>query len=564
MRLLTVSRIDPRKGLRLLPDAVARLVAAGRDVSLDLVGPPIGAIGEQERDAIRADAERLGVSDRVRLVGPVPLDRLLPLYRDYDLFVLPTMPGEGIPRVLMEAMAAGLPVVTTDVAGISSLISDGSNGLLVRDSTAPVDCCRHRPPARRLPLAAAVDRRRLRDGARPYPRAAGRRDDARGVGRSRADAGGGAGTGVKVCFVVPSLADGGAERVAVTVLSGLDGARYERTLYLFSGTGVYFDRVAPDVRIVTAARRSWLGRLMELAMFLRTARPDIVMPFLSYFITALAVTLSGSGARVIFNQGTPTSGFLDDPDFAWRQPWRRRVFAAMTRMFYRRADAVVVTSAGVADDLAANYRVPRAKIRILHNPVDLNAVVQSASEELDQPLDAGAPVIVAAGRLAGVKNYPLLIAAIAEVCRRTPVRAWILGDGAERASLEQQVRDERMEAVVSFLGFDRNPWRYIARADVFVLTSRYEGFGNVLIEAMACGTPVVATRSSGTSEIIEDEVNGLLVDHDAAAVAAAIVRLLHDRPLRTRLVAEAERRVQQYALPRVVERYERLFAEVAA
>ena len=131
IRLLTVSRIDPRKGLRVLPRMVANLVAAGHDVSLDIVGPTIGQIGEAEARAIRADATSLGVADRVTLRGPIALDQLMPLYRDYDIFVLPTGPGEGIPRVLMEAMAAGLPVVTTRVSGITSLVEHERNGLLV-------------------------------------------------------------------------------------------------------------------------------------------------------------------------------------------------------------------------------------------------------------------------------------------------------------------------------------------------------------------------------------------------------------------------------------------------
>jgi glycosyltransferase involved in cell wall biosynthesis len=131
VRLLTVSRIDPRKGLRALPAAVAALVNAGRDVTLDIVGPTIGQIGESEAAAINEEANRLGVGHRVTLRGAVALDQLLPLYRQYDAFVLPTMPGEGIPRVLMEAMAGGLPVIATRVSGIASLITDGDNGLLV-------------------------------------------------------------------------------------------------------------------------------------------------------------------------------------------------------------------------------------------------------------------------------------------------------------------------------------------------------------------------------------------------------------------------------------------------
>jgi phosphatidyl-myo-inositol dimannoside synthase len=135
IRILCVSRIDPRKGLRSLPAVIGGLTAAGHDVTLDIVGPTIGLIGESERDAIAAEAQHRGVAGRVNLRGAVALDQLMPLYRDFDLFALPTRPGEGIPRVLMEAMAAGLPIVTTDVSGISSLISSGDNGLLVPEGS---------------------------------------------------------------------------------------------------------------------------------------------------------------------------------------------------------------------------------------------------------------------------------------------------------------------------------------------------------------------------------------------------------------------------------------------
>jgi len=136
VRALTVSRIDPRKGLRVLPAAIRRVVDAGTNIRLDIVGPTVGAPGEMERAAIVDEAARCGVANRVALAGALPLDRLLPAYRDYDLFVLPTLPGEGIPRVLLEAMSAGLPIVASRVAGIPGLVTHESNGLLVDEPTS--------------------------------------------------------------------------------------------------------------------------------------------------------------------------------------------------------------------------------------------------------------------------------------------------------------------------------------------------------------------------------------------------------------------------------------------
>ena len=365
---------------------------------------------------------------------------------------------------------------------------------------------------------------------------------------------------MKVCFVIPTLTSGGAERVAVTVLSALDGSRFERTLYLFTSEGaVYLDRVAPGVRVVVARKRGWVARMLELSQFLHDNRPDVVMPFLSYFITAIAAALSGGHGRVIFNQGTPTSGFLEDPDFSWRQPLRRQLFAMLTRLFYQRADAVVVTSQGVADDLAIRYGVPRKQMVILHNPIDVAAITDAATRPI--ATDVTAPIVAAAGRLAGVKNYPLLLEAIAQI---EDAHVWILGDGPERDRLQRLAAELGIEHRVRFWGFQPEPWRYIARANVFVLTSTYEGFGNVLVEAMACGTPVVATKSPGTIEIIEHERNGLLVEASPTAVAAAITRLLVDGELRGRLIADARARVEHYSAAVVAQRYERLFEAVTS
>ena len=145
IRLLTVSRVDPRKGLRFLPAAIADLVAGGHAVALDVVGPVVGTLGADEQARVEREAARLGVGDRIRFLGPRTLPEVLHLAREHDLFVLPTLPGEGVPRVLLEAMASGLPIVVSDVAGVPTLVQHEVNGLLV-------------PPAEPAAIAAALAR----------------------------------------------------------------------------------------------------------------------------------------------------------------------------------------------------------------------------------------------------------------------------------------------------------------------------------------------------------------------------------------------------------------------
>jgi glycosyltransferase involved in cell wall biosynthesis len=281
----------------------------------------------------------------------------------------------------------------------------------------------------------------------------------------------------RVCFVLPSLNGGGAERAAVQILNGLDAGRWDRSMYLSLREGPYLRELQPSIDIVAGPGGSRLRRWLHLRRYLRGSRPQIVVSFLSYFSALTAARGAGIGARVVFNQQTPMSAFLTDADYPWRGRWHRRIFSLVTRAAYRLADAIVTTSAGVADDLVAAFGVPRGHIQVVHNPVDLDAIRAMAGEPLE-PAHAREwthPVIVAAGRLADAKNYPLLLDALAVLRRTVPARLFILGQGDREAAMRERIARLGLDGAVVLCGFQHNPWKYIARADVFALTSRYEG-----------------------------------------------------------------------------------------
>jgi glycosyltransferase involved in cell wall biosynthesis len=295
----------------------------------------------------------------------------------------------------------------------------------------------------------------------------------------------------------------------------------------------------------------------------------VIVAFLSYFSVLSASKVARAATRVVFNVQTPLTAFLDDPDYHWGRPWDRRVFAAAVQVGCRAADLVVTTSRGVADDLVQTFRVPQSRVRVVHNPVDLAAIRSAAAEPLD-PVHAASwrrPVVVAAGRLAEAKNYPLLIAAMQTLRERTGLdaRLFILGQGDCEMALRALITEKGLDGVVSLCGFQQNPWRYIARADVFALTSRYEGFGNVLVEAMACGVPVVATMSPGTRDIVTSGVDGMLVEqHDPASFAAALAEVLTDEPLRRRRSDAARINADRFAAPAIASAYDRVLMEMIA
>lgn len=371
----------------------------------------------------------------------------------------------------------------------------------------------------------------------------------------------------KICFVLPSLAGGGAERAAVHILNTLDGQQWDRSMYLFDRVGPYLDEVSSDIRLSSGTDHSRLGRWQALRRFIRETRPEIVVSFLSYFSVLTAARAAGVGARVVFNQQTPMTAFLADGDYPWRGAWHRRVFTLVTRTGYAAADLVVATSRGVADDLQSAFGVNPAQLRVVPNPVDLERVAAAAVEPLDAEFQAQwtSPVIVAAGRLAEAKNYPLLLDAMALLRQRIPARLFILGQGELEGAIRARIAERGLADAVVLCGFQRNPWKFIAKADVFALTSHYEGFGNVLVEAMACGVPVVATASAGTRDIVRDGEDGLLVTtHDAVSVAGALERVLGDAARRAQMSGAARAHAVDFALHVVASKYTTLFEGLLA
>jgi glycosyltransferase involved in cell wall biosynthesis len=371
----------------------------------------------------------------------------------------------------------------------------------------------------------------------------------------------------KVCFVVPSLAGGGAERVAVQVLNALDDDRWERWMYLFARTGPFLADLSPSVRLESADSSWRLGQWRGLRRFLRRARPDVIVAFLSYLSVLTAARAARVGTRVIFDVETPVSAFLADSEYRWAHRWNRPLFSAALRLGCACSDLIVAASHGVAEDLVTGFGARSTRVHVVPNPVDLAAVAAAAQAPLDEELDGRwrRPVIVAAGRLAEAKNFPLLIEAFALLRQQVPASLFILGNGAEQAALETLIQGRGLADAVHLCGFQSNPWKYIARADVFALTSRYEGFGNVVVEAMACGVPVVATSSPGTRDIVSSGADGLLVErHEPAAVAAALAQVLSDGVLRQRMGETARRKAERYRIESVALTYDRVLTEALA
>ena len=354
-----------------------------------------------------------------------------------------------------------------------------------------------------------------------------------------------------VSFFMPSFRGGGAERVLLMLAQGMAAQGETVDLLVAQTQGPYRAQVPPGVRVVDLKAKRVLAALPGLAGYLRRARPHALLSALPHanVVSVWARSLSGAHTRLVLSEHTVASLSAQHSNLR-----RARVLPLFMRRAYPRADAVVVVSEGAADDLAALLRLDRRRITRIYNPVVTPRLFELAAESLDHPwfADGAAPVVLGTGRLTPGKDFATLLRAFTLVRRERDARLVILGEGQERQNLESLARQLGIATDVELPGFVDNPYRYMSRAHLFVLASRWEGFGNVLVEAMACGAPVVSTDCpTGPREILDDGRFGRLTPvGDVESMAAAIVAGL-EAPRRM----EAVERARQFTLASALDAY---------
>lgn len=362
-------------------------------------------------------------------------------------------------------------------------------------------------------------------------------------------------------FVISSLGSGGAERALVLLVEGLLKNGHEVSIVTLYGKETYFYQVDNRITIyaLDIANKSrsfvnaiWnnLSRIWVLRQKICSLKPDIVISFLTETnILALLALMNTGIAVIISEQNNP---ILDSSGFLWD---------ILRKFTYPRATKVVSCSKGVDDYfdwIAQNKRA------VIYNPLtpitdDQNTI------NLSEKVDSDKKLLVGMGRLTYQKGFDILLSAFNKIAHKYP--QWqliILGEGELRDELEN-LRDKLgLNHQVSLPGRIKNPFALLKQSKIFVLSSRYEGFGNVIIEAMGCDCAVISTDCpSGPREIIDGGVNGILVPtEDVSALAVAIERLISNPEEAKKLAKIAKETVVRFSLERIVENWEALITEV--
>jgi glycosyltransferase involved in cell wall biosynthesis len=351
---------------------------------------------------------------------------------------------------------------------------------------------------------------------------------------------------MRVGFLLTSLNAGGAERVQLDLATQFAKLGHEIHLVLMDARpGLLHPLVPPEVEIVDlGCPRLWTSTL-AVARYLRSRRPDAViaaMP-LANAVAVYARALSRVKPQLLLAEHNTRSLAFGDLDRL-----REALLAPAIQFAYRFGDQFVGVSQGVAERLGSMPGVRRDRVHMIYNPAYSPRIEAMAREPAPHAWlqNPSGPIVLSIGRLEKQKDFATLLRAFAYLRARRPARLVILGEGSQRGRLEQLARRLQIADAVSMPGFVANPWAFIRRASVFALSSVHEGFGNVLVEALALGVPVVSTDCpSGPSEILADGRFGQLVPvRDPAALGRAIDRAL-DAPVDK---AQMQRRARAFSI----------------
>lgn len=331
----------------------------------------------------------------------------------------------------------------------------------------------------------------------------------------------------RLAVLISFSGEGGVERMVLNLAEGFAALGVQVDLLAIRADSAHLGTLPEGVRLIDLGVRHSGMAVWPLARYLRKAKPDALLAAKDRAIRAavLARWLAGSRLRIVGRLGTNLSAALEG-----RSGLARWLRVAPMRLFYPPVDRVVCVSEGVLEDTAQLTGLPRERLQVIRNPVVTPRLADLAVQPVDHPwfADRSVPLILGAGRLTEQKDFPTLVRAFARLRKQRPARLVILGDGRHRARLEALATELGVADDVALPGFTPNPYAWMARAELFVLSSAWEGSPNVLTEALALGTPSVATDCpSGPREVLDGGRYGPLVPvGDADALGDAMLHTL--------------------------------------
>lgn len=318
----------------------------------------------------------------------------------------------------------------------------------------------------------------------------------------------------KILFVLPNLNGGGTERMILNLCNNLNTGKFDITLCLFSTTGEYINQISPEVKLIglninksQLFVKKFFNYFYLLNKVIKDIKPSIVISSITQvnlFMSVFAFFYRKK-IRFIARESNILSLITET------EPLHRKI---MYKWLYRFFDTIIAQSQDMRDDLLKNYSIKSHKIVVINNFID-NNIIEKKCENLPSTslFPSGCINLLAVGRLEYQKGFDLLIETFAKVADKKNLHLTILGKGSLESVLKKQITNLNMDKYITMQGFSDNPYQYMQKADIFISSSRFEGFPNVVIESLFCGLPIIANNyTGGINEILSEKIFGEIID----------------------------------------------------
>jgi glycosyltransferase involved in cell wall biosynthesis len=369
---------------------------------------------------------------------------------------------------------------------------------------------------------------------------------------------------VKLLFVISSLGGGGAEKVLVDLISSLERRKYNILIVVFTENTAFRKHLPPHIKVINLKKKSrwdFLKLILKLGKILNKYSPTIVISSLVYtnILTGLASLLQKRKSVLILWEHNYPPKYLSKARLS-------KIKRFLIQLTYNKADTVITVSNKIRDCLSEEFKINPSNIKTIYNPIITDILVQKSKKKVEHPFFSvkNSKVIISVGRLTEQKRFDLLLKAFSLVRRESEdARLILLGKGHLKKDLQKLTKELNINNWVDFVGFKANPYAWMAKADIFVLSSDREGFPVVLIEAMACGVPIISTDClTGPNELITNNKNGLLIPTgNEDTLAKTILNLLKDEKLRKEFSENGKHRAKDFDIKKVTPKFEELFNE---
>lgn len=378
---------------------------------------------------------------------------------------------------------------------------------------------------------------------------------------------------IRIAFCISSFRAGGGEKQVIEIANAFAARGHTVDLLVLKPVGQYKEKVDARVNVVSLDAGRIIFSLPKLIFYLRRERPEALLALDEYthLLALMARILSGARTRIVLRIGN----MLTELFKRYHDQKSKIILPFLIKRLYKRADGIIANSRGVADDVIKVTGADKNNVSVISNPKDIGLIRSLAKERAGHVwLERKTlPVIMAVGRLRVQKNLPLLIGAFSKVAKEIPSRLIIVGGGREEGRLRDFIRSLQAENIISLTGYMDNPHAYMGKADMFVSASLWEGMPNSVLEAMACGLPIIASDcSSGPREILAPETdyrfrlkNGveyakygvLTAVNDEDALTQAMIKLLSDAESRAKYASLSEERAKNFDSKKIIGEYAR-------